>query len=265
MKLSSSINLETTIDGFLDNSFFVVQPQKGNHRSGLDAVLLAATIAEKATGRLADLGSGCGVAGMAVAQRCSNIQADLFEINPRCVEYTRQSIELPQNTHLKERLNVVQADVTLTGDERQTVGLEPNTYDHIISNPPYNDASHQVTPMEEKAQAHVLHADMLLKWVKTAAYIARHKAKLTLIMRPENLPELLTALEGRFGSIKIKPVQAVAIGPAFLMLVRAVKGGKAPLQMLAPIAIRDNPPKDSPHELAQNMEEISRGRACLEL
>ena len=265
MKLSNSVNLETTTDGFLDNGFFVVQPQKGNHRSGLDAVLLAATIAENATGRLADLGSGCGVAGMAVAQRCSNVEVDLFELNPRCVEYTRQSIDLPQNVHLKGRLDVMEADVTLTGDARQAVGLEPNTYGHIISNPPYNDASHQVTPLEEKAQAHVLHDDMLLKWVKTAAYIARHKAELTLIMRPENLPELLTVLDGRFGSIKIKPVQAIAIGPAFLMLVRAVKDGKAPLQMLAPVVIRDHPPKDSPHELTESMEEISRGRACLEL
>ncbi len=265
MKFNSSINTETSIDGFLDNSFFAVQPQKGNHRSGLDAVLLAATISENARGRLADLGSGCGVVGMAIAQRCLDVHVDLFELNPKCVNYTRQSLDLSQNAHLKDRVSVEQADITVSGDERQDSGLLANTYDHIVSNPPYNDQNHQVSPMEEKAQAHVLEGDTLLKWVKTASYIAKHKAELTLIMRPENLPELLVVLEGRFGSVKIKPVQATSKAPAFLMLVRAVKGGKAPLQILPPIPMRDLPTTDDAHDMSMQMEEISRGRACLEL
>ena len=264
MKLSVP-NLETTTDGFLDNKFFAVQAQKGSHRSGLDAILLAATVKDTAKGKVADLGAGSGVVGMAIAQRCINSSVDLFESNPRFADYARQSIELKQNAHLKDRLRVFEADITLGGDERDQFGLLPNTYDHIVTNPPYNDESLQAAPTEDKAQAHVMQKDMLLKWVKTASYIARHRATLTLIMRPANLPELLTALDGRFGSLKIKPVQPVSGVPAILMLVRGIKGGMAPLQFLEPVILRNHPPSDDHHVFASDVEEILRGRACLEL
>ncbi len=265
MKLSSSINLETTVDGFLDNSFFAVQAQKGSHRSGLDAILLAATVKKTAPGKVADLGAGSGVVGMAIAQRCVNLSIDLFELNPRNVDYARQSFALEQNTHLKGRLRVFEADITVTGDDRDQYGLLPNTYDHIVTNPPYNDETLQAATAEDKAQAHVMQTDMLLKWVKTASYIAKYRAELTLIMRPANLPELLIALEGRFGSLKIKPVQPVRGVPAILMLVRGIKGGMAPLQFLEPIVLRDHPSNEDHHVFASDVEEILRGRACLEL
>ncbi len=264
MKLSK-LNLETTIDGFLDNSFFAVQPQKSGHRSGLDAILLAATIRDAAKGRVADLGSGSGVAGMAVAQRCLNVNVDLFELNPRMANYAHQSTQLAQNAHLQDRLSVFEADITVSGHARDQYGLLPNTYDHIISNPPYNDESLQLAPSEDKAQAHAMTPDMLLKWIKTAAYIATHKAELTLIMRPANLSELLVALQGRFGSIRVKPIQPVSGVAAILMLVRAVKGGKAPLELLEPVILRDHPPKEDGGHFTSDVEEILRGRACLEL
>ena len=40
----STSETDITQDGFLDNSFVVLQPKKGAHRAGLDAVLLAACV-----------------------------------------------------------------------------------------------------------------------------------------------------------------------------------------------------------------------------
>ena len=54
---------ELSRDRFFRGGFEVLQPVNGGHRSGSDALLLAASIEERASGQLADLGAGAGVAG----------------------------------------------------------------------------------------------------------------------------------------------------------------------------------------------------------
>jgi len=60
-----------TIDAFHRGAFHVVQPKGRGHRSGMDAMLLAALVGDERTIRVADLGAGAGAAGMAVASRRS--------------------------------------------------------------------------------------------------------------------------------------------------------------------------------------------------
>ena len=252
----SKPDLNTTIDGFLDNSFFVSQSAKGPHRAGLDAVLLAATVPEDAKGRVADFGAGCGVAGMAVAQRCKGVTVDLVEINAGALEHARRSVGLVQNAHLADRLKVIDADLTAKGEDRISAGLLENTYDHIIANPPYNDDAFQPSPDPDRAFAHAMEPNMLEKWVKTAAHVARAKANLTLILRPASMGDLLGALGSRFGSVKIKPIHATERLPALLMLVQAVKGGRAPLEIQMPLVLRG-----MDGNMRAEVEEIMRGRA----
>ena len=128
-------DVATTKDGFLDGGFFALQPASGGHRSGVDALLLAAQVPQSAKGRLADLGSGCGVAGLAVAHRCRDIVVDLVEVDPTMVELARHTLALAENQALADRLTVLQADVMASGKERQKCQLCDNTYDHVIANP----------------------------------------------------------------------------------------------------------------------------------
>ena len=66
----SLTDVETTLDAFHRGDFHVVQPSRG-HRSGMDAMMLAAAVPSSFAGRLADLGAGAGAAGLAVASRCT--------------------------------------------------------------------------------------------------------------------------------------------------------------------------------------------------
>ena len=63
-----------TIDAFHRGAFHIVQPNGRGHRSGMDAMLLAALVVDERAIRVADLGAGAGAAGMAVASRLD--QAD---------------------------------------------------------------------------------------------------------------------------------------------------------------------------------------------
>jgi len=227
--------IDTTIDGFLDNAFQVIQPAKGAHRSGLDAVFLAAALPNSASGKLADFGAGCGVAGMAAVQRCASLTADLIEIDPINCALMEQSLALEENQHLAPRLEIIRADLSARGEDRKALGLLENTYDHIICNPPYNSStSNQKSPNQNRARAHDMTPGLLEDWMKTTAHVARAKATLVLILRPQNLPEILKALEGRFGSTKILPLQPKQNTPANRLIVCATKGGRAALQILPP-------------------------------
>src|SRR5262249_62407484 len=53
------------------------------------------------------------------------------------------------------------------------------------------------------------------------------------IWRADELGKVLAALTRGFGSLRIQPVHADAAKPAIRVLVRAIKGGKAPTDILA--------------------------------
>ena len=62
---------------------------------------------------------------------------------------------------------------------------------------------------------------------------------LTLIWRADGLGEVLAALDRGFGSLAILPVHGDAAAPAIWVLVRAIKGGKAPTQIHAALLLND--------------------------
>ena len=78
-----------TIDAFHRGAFHIVQPKGRGHRSGMDAMLLAALVADERAIRVADLGAGAGAAGMAVASRLNRAVVVLFERSPDMADFAR--------------------------------------------------------------------------------------------------------------------------------------------------------------------------------
>ncbi|MEP4293051.1 MAG: methyltransferase, partial [Rhizobiaceae bacterium] len=135
-----------TTDYFLDSAIAVQQMKGAGHRSGLDAIMLAATPPQDLQGQVADLGAGAGVVGLAAAHRCRHSRVDLFEINPQLTELSNQSLQLEQNRHLAGRVTGYCADITQSGEPLASSGGQPGSYAAILCNPPYNDNSHQASP-----------------------------------------------------------------------------------------------------------------------
>lgn len=220
-----------SIDAFHKGAFYLKQPKDSGHRAGIDAMLLASLVPENAVGRLADLGAGAGAAGMAVGYR-SDIHVTLFETSSVMAEYARHSLQLGQNSKFAQRCNVVEADVELSGQARVAAGFEDNAFDHVIMNPPFNEAGDRKAPGALKAQAHAMSDDDLFeKWIKTAAAISKPQGQLSLIARPSSLQKILNACEGRFGGIEITSVLPSQDGNAIRILLTGIKGSKARLEM----------------------------------
>lgn len=220
--------LSLTIDGFHQGRFFLVQSAGTGHRAGMDAMLLAATIAEGAQGRLADLGAGAGAAGLAVASRLAAVDVALVERAPQMLECARRTLALEQNAALASRVSLIEADVGLRGAQRVAAGLADSTYDYVIMNPPFNNAEDRRTPDPLKAEAHAMDgADLFERWLRTAGAILRPGGQVSLIARPQSLIDISTSLARRFGGVEVTPVMPRAGDDAIRILVTAIKGSRA--------------------------------------
>ena len=221
-----------TRDGFHDGAFEVLQPKGSGHRSGLDALLLAAALPKGASGDLADLGAGSGAAGLAALNLNPDLQLVAVEKNPEMVELAQQSVLLAANTELRDRVKILEADVTLSGIKRLETGLNQDSMDHVIMNPPYNSTRERASPDADRAEAHTLGDGGLDPWLRTAAAITRSGGTLVLIYRTQYLGDVLACCQGRFGGLEIVPIHSRSDEASKRMIVRGTRGSRAPMSIV---------------------------------
>lgn len=222
----------------------LVQPKTGAHRAGVDALLLSACVADGFDGHLADLGSGSGAASLAVLSRCEKARASLFEISETMVELARQTKAQSNNAHLADRVDIHLADITANGMKRAESGLSPNTFDWVIANPPFNEADDRRSPHSERAFAHVMDGKTIELWSRTAASVCKSDGHFSMILRPQSLGELLAGFMGRFGGMRITPVQPRLNEDATRILVTGKKGSKQKLQITPPLILHAGTGRD---------------------
>jgi tRNA1(Val) A37 N6-methylase TrmN6 len=225
---------DTTEDAFLGGQLRLRQPTSG-HRAGHDAMLLAAATAAKAGDRVVEFGAGVGAAGLALGRRVGGIELVLAEIDPKLAALARENA----------RCNAIAADIVVLDVTEQAevfanAGLTPDSVDAVLMNPPFNSAArHRASPDISRASAHVADHATLESWVHAARRILKSGGALTLIWRADGIAEALAALSKGFGSLAILPVHADAGRPAIRVLVRGVKGGKAPARVLSSLVLND--------------------------
>ncbi|MGO4352183.1 tRNA1(Val) (adenine(37)-N6)-methyltransferase [Rhizobium sp. RAF36] len=249
-----------TIDAFHRGGFHIVQPKGRGHRSGMDAMLLAALVADDRFIKVADLGAGAGAAGLAVASRLPKAEAVLFERSSEMTDYARRSIALPENAHMTGRVSVVEADVTLTAKARNDAGLLDEVFHHVIMNPPFNDAGDRKTPDALKAEAHAMTEGLFESWIRTAGAIMVPGGQLSLIARPESIAEIIAACGRRFGGIEITAIHPRQGEIAVRILLTAIKGSRARLSLRAPLIMHE----EGSHKFSPLVDDFNNGRAAYE-
>lgn len=225
---------EFSDDAFLGGQLCLRQPRSG-HRAGHDAVLLAAATPARAGDRVVDFGAGVGAAGLAVARRVPGISLVLVELDAALAGLARGNAAANSIA-----ADVVVLDVTSNAEAFAAAGLTPDSADVVLMNPPFNDpARHRASPDKAREIAHVSEPATLESWVHASRRILKSGGALSLIWRADGLAEVLAALDRGFGSLAILPVHGDAKMPAIRVLVRAVKGGKAPTQIHAALMLND--------------------------
>lgn len=246
---------DLTEDGFLGGQLRLKQKRSG-HRAGHDAILLAAATDARVGDRVVDFGAGVGTAGLALARRVEGIRLSLVEIDPELAELARGNAALNAIT-----AEAIVLDVAADAQAFAACGLLPDSVDAVLMNPPFNDpARHRGSPDQARHTAHVAREETLHAWVHAARRLLRSNGVLTLVWRADGIADVMAALSRGFGSIAILPVHGEAGKPAIRVLVRAVKGGRAPTRLLPGLMLNDE--SDVP---AKEVRAVLEGRAALPL
>ena len=237
----------STEDGLLNGRLRIRQPRAG-YRAGLDAALLAAAC--DATPGLTVLDLGCGVGGamLAAAVRRPGVSFIGVERDPAALRLAQENISL---NALDDRVGVIAGDVAEPWSR-----LHHPQVDAALCNPPFFDNPNSLRgPAPQKAGAWLADAG-LHGWTGFLLKAVRSSGTITVIHRADRLADLLAALGGKAGSFQILPIHAFAEAPAKRILVRAIKGGKAPLRLLPALVLHD---RDGAKHTEQT-EAILRGR-----
>lgn len=221
-----------TEDAFLAGRLLVRQPARG-HRLGTDALLLAA--AAGAQGRVADVGAGAGLVGLALALRGA-AETVLLERDPvfaACAAHNIHHAGLPG-------VSLAEVDLFLRRDIRAVSALADQSFDHVATNPPYDQSIRsRRTPSALKLAAHAMAGGTLADWLAACIRLLKDGGTLTLIHRADRLPEVLAALPRRAGGVSVRPIHPRSGEPASRILVRALAGSRAPLRMLPGFVLHD--------------------------
>jgi tRNA1(Val) A37 N6-methylase TrmN6 len=241
-------------DAVLGGRLVLRQPLRG-HRFGHDAILLAAAVPALPGEHAVDLGAGVGAAGLALARRVVGLSVTLAEIDPGL---TALAAGNAARNDLGERVRAVCLDVEASAAAFAEAGLPPASAAHVLMNPPFNASSHQTSPDRGRRVAHVGSSETLERWLGAAARLLTASGAVTLIWRADGLSDVLSALAPDFGNASVLPVYPKPNAAAIRVLVRAIKGGQAPLQLLPGLLLADGN-----HKPTEQAEAVLRGNSAL--
>ena len=245
---------QTVEDAILNGRLRLRQPARG-HRAGTDAVLLAASIGLM-EGVLCDAGAGVGAVGLAAALRAPALRVTLIERDPLTASLARANVGL---NGLSGRVNVVETDLTQAHARRQA-GLADGFADFVATNPPWLEPGQaRVSPDPRRAAAHA-HEEGgggLEAWMRAIAALTRPGGRMALIHRADHLAQTLSACEGRFGALSVLPIHPRAGEAAHRIIVRGVKGSRAPLRILPGLTLHEGA------GFSPLVEAVHRGEAVL--
>ncbi len=215
-------------DAFLGGRLQILQPATG-YRAGIDGVLLAATVEREAGPEVLDVGSGVGVVGLCVARRLPEVRVTMVERDGQLAALARRNVE---RNGLAARVRMVEADILRPLGEAPDLAVAAESFDQVLANPPFHIEGRGTAASDSvKAGANAMPAGALDRWVRFMAATARPGGRITLIHRAEALAEVLSALAGRFGGTVVVPLHPREGEPALRVLVRAVKGSRARLEL----------------------------------
>ena len=245
-----------TDDALLDGRVRILQP-RGGHRAGSDAVLLAAAVEPLATGMIVDLGAGSGAVGLMLATRMP-AHILFVEKDPILAEMCRRNVD---RNRLQDRARVIEADILVPAGERRRSGLLAASADAIVTNPPYlEEGRSRSSPDVVRARAHQLPKGGIERWVRVCADLLRPNGRLALIHRADRLADCLRHLERGFGAIAVRAIHPRADEPASRIVITAVKGSRAPMQVAPPLVLHEPDGR-----FTAEAEAIHRGRALLRM
>ncbi|CCY93355.1 methyltransferase small [Firmicutes bacterium CAG:884] len=208
----------------------IVQDSEG-FKFSLDSVLLANFVTlNKSTKKIMDIGSGNGIIPILLSLK-TDAHIDGVEIQREGYLNSLESIKLNK----MDNISIFNDDIK---DFYKT--LESDTYDVVVSNPPYFMGNiHNINEMKKIAR-HSLSLDYK-DVIVISKKILKNNGLLSIVHRPENLMDILMFMR----SNNIEPKKIRFVYPykgknANILLVEGAKNGKPGLKVMDPLYVYEN-------------------------
>lgn len=188
------------------------------YRYSVEPFLLAHWVRPAGGSRILDIGTGCGVIPLLLMGRQANLEITAVEIQ---IPLYQSAVENVKSNRWSHRIRVLEGDFqAVAGD------LEPESFDWILSNPPYRKVnSGKINPCREKALARHELALTLETLAAASAPLLKPGGKIALAYPFHRLEEVMNRLR----KVQLNPTRFVRVfgheevAPK-ICLVEAIKG-----------------------------------------
>jgi tRNA1Val (adenine37-N6)-methyltransferase len=196
------------------------QPRVG-HRTGLEPVLLAASIPARPGERVLEAGTGSGAALLCLAARVPGLTGLGIERDSTMAAIAQANIA----ANGFAGIDIMVADLADAHPD--------GTFDHAFANPPWHDPAGTASSDAGRDSARRAVPGLFGLWIARLTAPLRHRGTLTLVVAAAALPACLAGIDAAgCGSPAVLPLWPKAGRAAKLLLVRGIKGGRGPCRVL---------------------------------
>lgn len=214
-----------------DDSLKIYQDDE-KFKFSIDSVLLANFVTLNSNSKkILDIGTGNAPIAMMLTKRTKNsivgveIQKESFEMAKKSVEYNK----------LSNQIELINSDII-----EYAKNIESDSFDTIVSNPPYFKSNNFQTLNECKRIARDESKLDLENLFKVSKKLLKNGGNIAIVNRTDRLIEIITLMKNN----NIEPKRLQLIYPkqtkdSNLLLIEGIKNGKSSLKFLPPLIIHN--------------------------
>jgi tRNA1(Val) A37 N6-methylase TrmN6 len=219
--------VETTEGTLLDGRLAYTQPARG-FRSGIEPVLLAASVPARRGQAVLEAGAGAGAGLLCLAARVPGLRLVGVERDPALAALAAR------NLHAN---GFAEAGIVAAGVEALPFA---GGFDHAFANPPYHGSAGTPSPDPTRRAAKQADPNLFARWTSAMGSVLRHRGTLTLILPAAAVPAGMAALTAAgCPPESLLPFWPLAGRPAKLVLLRGIKGGRSPFRIEAGLVLHN--------------------------
>lgn len=196
---------------------------------GIDSILLLDFAKMKKDKSLIDIGAGSGVLALGANSLYNLTKVTAIEIQKEKAKLLEENIKLNSIDNIK-----------IINEDLNNVDIEANSYDYIITNPPYYKIFDNISNKSEEflisRQEKYLNLDDIFSFANKTL---KDRGKLFMIHKPERMIDIFT----KSGNLKAKRIRFVSSTfdkkPEFIM-IEFVKNANDGLKIEDPVIIYEN-------------------------
>jgi tRNA1Val (adenine37-N6)-methyltransferase len=219
----------TLTEGHLLGGRVIYRQPAAGFRSGIEPVLLAASVPIRPNEHVLEAGTGAGAALLCLSARVPGVRATGVEIDATMAGLAAANACANSFTGIE-----------VIADRIETAVFD-RPFDHAIANPPYHPPNGTASPVALREAAKRGSDTLMATWIGRLSGALRHRGSLTLIVPAGMIPPCLAAMaQYHCPCTDLFPLWPKTGLPAKLVLLRGVKNAQTPMR-LAPGLVLHNP------------------------